>query len=141
MSYKAIPMHCNDKPRIRPLLATTLSVAEKFQAHLLGLSVVPPFAVISTETPDGPPIIVDEHCKLYREENPPMQAAFETATRGRASVSEWRDGDADAFGVAERSRAAKLSAFCQAVWQHVQAERRWACATSISRNSFEEEAS
>ena len=112
MAYKTILMHCNDKRRIHASLATTLGVAEKFQAHLLALSVVPPVAVVSTGMPDGVPIIIDEHCKLYREENSAMKEAFEAATRGRAVVGEWRDDDADAFGVGDRvlsyARAADL---------------------------------
>jgi nucleotide-binding universal stress UspA family protein len=102
MAYKTILMHCNDKRRIASLLAPTVSLAEKFQAHLIGLSVVPPVRVISMGAPDGPPIIVDEHCKLYREESPAMKSAFEAAARGRTFVSEWRDDEADAFGVADR---------------------------------------
>jgi nucleotide-binding universal stress UspA family protein len=112
MSYKTILMHCNDKRRIEALLAATVHLAEKFQAHLLGLSVVPPIAIISTGAPEGPPIVVDAHCQLYREENPAMKAAFENATRGRPLVAEWRDDDAGAFGVADRvlqyARAADL---------------------------------
>ena len=48
------------------------------------------------------PIIVDDHCKLYREENPAMKSVFENATRGRGFVGEWRDDEADAFGVGDR---------------------------------------
>ena len=102
MSFKTILTHCNDKRRIETLLPPIVNLAEKFQAHLIGLSVVPPVAVISTGMPDGPPIVVDDHCKLYREESPAMKSAFETATRGRAFVSEWRDDEADALGVADR---------------------------------------
>jgi hypothetical protein len=79
-----------------------LCVWQTFQAHLIGLSIVPPVAVISAGAPEGMPIIVDDHCKLYREENPTMKSAFESATRGRAFVSEWRDDEADAFGVGDR---------------------------------------
>ena len=102
MSYKTILMHCNDKRRMETLLPPSLSLAETFQAHLIGLSVVPPVAVISTGMPSGPPIVLDDHCKLYREENPAMKSAFEAATRGRAFVGEWRDDEADAFGVGDR---------------------------------------
>ena len=102
MSYKTILMHCNDKRRMETLLPPSVSLAETFQAHLIGLSVVPPVAVISTGMPSGPPIVLDDHCKLYREENPAMKSAFEAATRGRAFVGEWRDDEADAFGVGDR---------------------------------------
>ena len=112
MPYKTIVVHCNDKRRIGRLLVPAVQLAETFQAHLIGLSIVPPISVISTGTPEAMPIIVDEHCKLYREENPVMRSAFENATRGRAFVSEWRDDEADAFGVGDRAleyaRAADL---------------------------------
>jgi nucleotide-binding universal stress UspA family protein len=99
--YKTILMHCNDKRRIATLLAPTVRLAETFQAHLIGLSVVPPIAVIATGVPDAPPMIVDAHCQLYRAENPAMRQAFEDAARGRGFVAEWRDDDAGAFGVAD----------------------------------------
>ena len=43
MSYKTILTHCNDMRRIGPLLATAVTLAERFQAHLLALSVAPPW--------------------------------------------------------------------------------------------------
>ena len=89
MPYRTILMHCNDARRIATLLAPAVRLAETFQAHLVGLSVVPPVAVISAGTPMGPPIIVDAHCELYRAENPAMKAAFEDAARERGFVAEW----------------------------------------------------
>jgi len=101
MSYKTILVHCNDRRRIERLLAPAASLAERFRSHLIGLSVVPPVAIVSGQAALGPPIIVDAHCELYRADNPAMQAAFETATGGRGFVAEWRDDDAGAFGVAD----------------------------------------
>lgn len=102
MTYRTILMHCNDRRRIDALLAPSVGLADKFQAHLIGLSVVPPIAVISTGPPNGIPIVIDTHCKLYRQENPAMRGAFEEATRGRAFVSQWCDDDAGSGNVAER---------------------------------------
>ena len=102
MPYKTILMHCNDKRRIEPLLAATVPLAEKFEAHLLGLSIVPPLAIIASGAPIGPPVVIDTHCELYRAENPAMKSAFEAATQSRALAAEWREDDADVFGVAER---------------------------------------
>jgi nucleotide-binding universal stress UspA family protein len=102
MLYKTILTHCNDNRRIELLLPCALNLAERFQAHLIGLSVIPPVAVIATGMPDGMPIVIDEHCKLYREQNAAMRSAFELAVRGRSFVAEWRDDEADAFGVAHR---------------------------------------
>ncbi len=102
MAYKTILIHCNDARRIKTLLAPAVALAETFQSHLIGLSVVPPVAIISTGAPLGPPVIVDAHCELYRaEDNPAMKAAFEEAARGRGLVAEWREDDAEAYGVAD----------------------------------------
>lgn len=97
MPYKTILMHCNDVRRIARLLAPAVRLAETFQTHLIGLSV----AVISAGAPLGPPIIADTHCELYRAENPAMKAAFEEAAQGRGFVAEWREDEAQAFGVAD----------------------------------------
>jgi len=119
MPYKTILMHCNDKARIAKLLAACTGLSEAFQAHLMGLSVVPPVAVFPAGTPGAPDVmIVDEHCKAYRADNPAMRAAFESAVRGRGFAAEWRDAEADAFGVAatvlQCARAADLVVASQA---------------------------
>ena len=79
-------------------------------------------------TPDGPPIVVDDHCKLYREESPAMKSTFEAASRGRAFVGEWRDDEADAFGVADRvlqyARAVDLVVAAQT-------DPQWAASDSL----------
>jgi nucleotide-binding universal stress UspA family protein len=84
------------------LLAPAVQLAETFQSHLIALSVVPPVSVISAGPPNGPPIVLDEHCKACRERNPALKSAFEAATRGRGLVGDWREDEADAFGIAAR---------------------------------------
>ncbi|NJO33956.1 MAG: universal stress protein [Rhodospirillales bacterium] len=112
MSYKTILVHCNDKRRMKPLLAPTLTLASAFQAHVVGLSVVPPVSVVATGAVGGPPIIVDAHCELYRQDVPDMRRQFEEAMLGRPVTSEWRETDSGPFGVAdivvEHGRAADL---------------------------------
>lgn len=102
MSYKTILVHCNDERRMQRLLVPAVQLAEAFQSHLIALSVVPPVSVISAGPPNGPPIVLDEHCKAYRERNPALKSAFEAATRGRSLVGDWREDEADAFGIAAR---------------------------------------
>jgi nucleotide-binding universal stress UspA family protein len=98
--YKTILVHCNDTRRIRALLAPAVGLAEVSAAHLHALSVVPPMGVIS-DGAGSPPIVIDEHCQLYREENPAMRLAFDDAVRGRGLVPEWQDCDAGALAVAD----------------------------------------
>jgi nucleotide-binding universal stress UspA family protein len=112
MTYKTILMHCNDKRRINTLLAPTVKLASTFQSHVIGLSVVPPVSVVATGALEAPPIIVDAHCELYRQDVAPMRQQFETTMAGRPVTFEWRDLDASAFGVddvvVEHGRTADL---------------------------------
>jgi nucleotide-binding universal stress UspA family protein len=102
MFYRTILMHCNDLRRINGLLTVGVDLAAKFQAHLTALSVVPPLTVVSAGAHDGIPIVVEEHCTLYREENPAMRNAFESAVRGRAFEGQWCNEEAGGVSVAER---------------------------------------
>jgi nucleotide-binding universal stress UspA family protein len=102
MPYKTILIHCNDERSIEGLLAPAVNLAESFQSHVIALSVAPPVSVVSAGAPNGPPIVLDEHCKVYRERNPVLRSAFEAATRKRGLVGEWREDEANAFGVTTR---------------------------------------
>jgi nucleotide-binding universal stress UspA family protein len=108
--YKTILMHVNDTRRIERLLVPSVALAEEFEAHLLALSVVPPMAVI-TEA-NGYSMVIDDHCKAYRERNPELRAAFEAAVANRGFTTEWRDDDAGTLPVVDRvlpyARAADL---------------------------------
>jgi nucleotide-binding universal stress UspA family protein len=112
MSYKTILMHCNDARRITRLLSATTALADRFQAHLIGLSVVPPVSVVTAGALEGPPIIIDAHCELYRQQNPGMRQQFQEATAGQSCSAEWRDAEAGPFGVVDvvldQGRAADL---------------------------------
>jgi nucleotide-binding universal stress UspA family protein len=112
MSYKTILMHCNDQRRLPRLLAPTIAFADRFQSHVIGLSVVPPISVITTGVIGAPPIIVDAHCERYRQDNSAMRRQFKEATAARSLSAEWRDADAGSFPVVEvvleHARAADL---------------------------------
>jgi nucleotide-binding universal stress UspA family protein len=102
MAYKTVLVHCNDKSRVGRLLGPAAQVAAAFRAHLIGVSITPPIVIIPTGMPGTPDtLVVDEHCKAYRNDNPEMKAAFEAAGRGRNLLSEWREIDAASASVAE----------------------------------------
>jgi nucleotide-binding universal stress UspA family protein len=101
MTYKTILVHCNDARRVRGLLAPAVALTEKFEAHLIGLSVVPPASLVAVGAFAAPPIIDDSRCRLYQEQNPALRSAFHDMTRGRPFPAEWRDADAGVFGVAD----------------------------------------
>lgn len=112
MTYKTILVHCNDARLVRSLLAPAVTLAEKFQAHLIGLSVAPPISVMTPGAFAAPPMIDDSRRQLYHLQNPALRSAFEDTTRGGTFTAEWRDADAGPFGVAdvvlEHGRAADL---------------------------------
>jgi len=100
--YKTLLVHFNDSRRAKLLLAPASALAEAFQAHVIGLSVAPPAAVIAMGAPEAAPVVVDEHVKLYRQDNAALRAQFDAAMRGRTFTHEWRDVDAGPYGVADR---------------------------------------
>ena len=63
-------------------------------------------------------IVLDEHCKTYRAQNPPMKAAFEKAASARSVAAEWREAEAGSGSVAaavlDHARAADLILAAQA---------------------------
>jgi nucleotide-binding universal stress UspA family protein len=101
MSYKTILLHCNDPRRLPRLLAPVTAFADRFQAHVIGLSVVPPLSVITTGVIGAPPIIVEAHCERYRQENAAMRRQFQEATGAGSFSAEWRDAEAGSFPVVE----------------------------------------
>jgi nucleotide-binding universal stress UspA family protein len=102
MAYKTILVHCNDRRRAGRIAAAAAELAERFQSHLIGLSVAPPVQVVPTGMPAAPDVVViDDRAQAYRRDNPAMQAAFEAAVRGRRLTWEWRQEEAGNATVAE----------------------------------------
>lgn len=101
MAYKTILLHLNDARRAGHLLEAAVPLARSMSAHLIGLSVVPPFVVIPTMDGAGASITVDEHREAYRLEMAKVKATFERATAQQTLLPEWRDGDAQFGTVAE----------------------------------------
>jgi nucleotide-binding universal stress UspA family protein len=100
MGYKTILVHCNDRQRLPRLLAPAVALCSTFGAHLVGVSVTPPIAVIAAGMPGAPDVIVlDEHAKAYQAENPAMKATFEKAAYAQNVTAEWREEDADSSTV------------------------------------------
>ena len=113
MAYRTVVVHCNDKSRILRVLGAAVDVCTQFDAHLIGVSVTPPIVVIPAGMPGAPDtVVLDEHCKAYRQDNPEMKAALEAAAHAHNLVAEWREADAASTTVADvvlqHSRAADL---------------------------------
>ena len=95
MAYKTILIHCTDKRRVPRLVGAAVELAERFQSHLIGLSVSPPVRVLPAGMPGTPDtLVIDERAQAYRRHNPEMKAAFEAALQGRGITAEWCEEDA-----------------------------------------------
>jgi hypothetical protein len=72
MSHKTILVHCNDKERLRRQVDVAAPLAAAFGARPVGVSVIPPVAVIPAGMPGAPDaIVIDERAKAYRPRTRP----------------------------------------------------------------------
>jgi len=112
MSYKTILVHCNDKRRVSRIAAVAVELADRFDAHLIGLSVSPPVHLIPAGMPGTPDVIVDDaRCQAYRRDNPELRQAFHEAAGGaKKVVAEWRERDSDSASVSAVAVAAASTA-------------------------------
>jgi nucleotide-binding universal stress UspA family protein len=98
MSYKTILVHINDERRLPGLLSAASSLALQHQAHLIGLSVVPPIYIPpASDLAIAVPALIETHRDAYRLEEQRMKVVFENATREHVAVgdctAEWRSVD------------------------------------------------
>lgn len=116
MSFKTVLVHLNDEHRAAGLLKAAIHAARADNAHLIGLSVLPPTIIIPGMEGDAGAVI-DEHRTAYREQIGRLHLAFETAACELPDLSrEWRVIDSETenpFGnaaavVASQARSADL---------------------------------
>ena len=101
MAYRTILAHLNDERRMMRLLGPTIALAERWNAHMIAASALPPVYVLPAGAPGiGDPIVIDEHRKSYQKEAARVEVAVREATAGRALVTEWRLEDAKTSSVA-----------------------------------------
>jgi nucleotide-binding universal stress UspA family protein len=119
MTYKTILVHCNDLRRIARVTGAAVEIADRFGAHLTGLSVSPPVHLIPAGMPGTPDVIVvDAQAKAYRQGNPQLREAFfAAASSASKAIAEWREQDADRASLADivlaSARAADLIVVAQ----------------------------
>ena len=100
MTYKTILVHVHDQKRADRLLEAAVPLARAFDAHLIGLSVLPPIIVLPAGDGAGLSVTIDEHRIAYRADMNRMKETFAEASRGNAFPSEWREADAQLGTVA-----------------------------------------
>jgi nucleotide-binding universal stress UspA family protein len=88
MSYKTILLHVNDERRVGGLVGVAAQIAQRFDAHLIGLYVLPPVPVYgATHVGAG---MIKSGMAAFRQEAARVHAAFEEACKGLPVVAEWR---------------------------------------------------
>ena len=118
MSYKTILVHLNNERRAGALLECAMSLGETFTSHVIGLYVFPSFRL----TPPVPMPFSKELAGTLRgelrEEERRIRLVFDTVTKNRMAISEWRSVTTERRPVAdvvlEHSRAADLVVASQA---------------------------
>ena len=110
MSLKTILLHVNDERRVQALVGVAAGIAERNEAHLIGLYAMPPVPTYgATALGAG---LIKTGLTAFRDEAARVHAAFEEATRGRAMVAEWRLIESDrrdvATTVVEQARTVDL---------------------------------
>jgi nucleotide-binding universal stress UspA family protein len=99
MTYKTILLHVNDERRVAGLVAAAALLATRYEAHLIGLYVMPPVPIYGvTQMGAG---IIKAGLATFREEAKRVRAAFEQAAKDLPFITEWRLVDARDPGVAE----------------------------------------
>lgn len=90
MTYKTILVHLNSESRARSSLGFAIGLAQRFQAHLIGLYVFPAY-------PLTPPVplpfgaeIAGQIRGAIRQEAEKVKAVFDDMTGSQPFVSEWR---------------------------------------------------
>ena len=87
--YKTIALHINDEQRVHRLVTVGTALAQRFDAHLTAVCVLP-----HVPTPPIPlPLaksLSGQIATAYRDEAARAQQAFETAVKGLTVVPEWR---------------------------------------------------
>lgn len=90
MSYKTILVHLTDERRARSSLALAIRLAEKFEAHLIGLYVFPSFRLTPpVPLPFGAEVAGQIRAGLKKEAES-VKAVFDEMTARKPFVAEWR---------------------------------------------------
>ena len=111
MAYKTILVHCDADKSVAARLATAVGLAERYQAHLVGLHARPPFQPPAYTDGSYPmDLFFTEYEAAVKAGEAAASAAFVQAVKGKEITTEWRCADGLADDVlALHSRYADLT--------------------------------
>lgn len=91
MSYRTILMSLNEVERAQELLNFAIPIAQKNNAHLIGLHVIPALDIPPTVMAlDIPERVIEEHNKARSDKADKIQEIFEKTTQREDVSAEWR---------------------------------------------------
>jgi nucleotide-binding universal stress UspA family protein len=99
MACKTILVYLNDIQRAERLLSVAVPLALHHKAHLIGLSVVPPYVIVPAYEAAGAGVTVDDHRIAYISEMGKLKALFNERGQKEGLSIEWSEADAN-FGTA-----------------------------------------
>ena len=94
MVYKTILVHCDAGRSLAARLATAVGLAERYQAHLVGLHARPPFQPPAFSEGSYPlELFFTQHEAAVKASEAAASAAFARAVKGKEITSEWHSVD------------------------------------------------
>lgn len=101
MTYKTILVHLSDEKTFEPMLEVACNLARRFEAHLIGLFVVPTFVPPSAVEVPYSSELLEVNRKAQRQIAARIKTAFEATVANQSFVGEWRCADGAGRSVGE----------------------------------------
>src|SRR5882762_24017 len=101
MPYKTILVLLNDTARAQLLLDASSAIARQFDAHLIGLYILPAAKVYSDVGMLAAPMVFEGYRDLFKSKLEGVRQKFEARAKQDGLKAEWRAVDSDYPEIAE----------------------------------------
>jgi nucleotide-binding universal stress UspA family protein len=92
VGLKTITVYLDSKETAVSVTKAAVAVAEKFEAHVIGLFVTPMTPIYLCSGPTSVPVYTENYLlETYKEAEAVIKTVFELETAGRSLVAEWRE--------------------------------------------------
>ncbi len=114
MSYKTIAAYLASPDGVADVIKLALPLAEKFDAHLIGMHASPGVPVLGTIGAQVPPDIIEQYAQHMRDDTEAIKTAFAKAVKGAQVKTEWRQHEQKVIGadilntISEHTRCADI---------------------------------
>lgn len=101
MAYKTILVSLNDVSRSDALIATSMAMAAKHNAHLIGLYIIPAVRIYPTMSIHSSPAVIDAFRIFFEEHAATSEKEFRTAAQKNGIEAEWRKVEISSPNIAD----------------------------------------